>query len=75
MRTQKRRALVLSSEQSGHPFRRSLPAHVLEVPPHLRPAVDDEALAARRWKMRGGDWQQFLAAYCASFLAIFTFIL
>ncbi|GAM07084.1 hypothetical protein MBENS4_4080 [Novosphingobium sp. MBES04] len=48
---------------------------MLEVPPHLRPAVDDEALAARRWKMRGGDWQQFLAAYCASFLAIFTFIL
>ncbi len=100
MKAMKRRALVLSSEAAGHPFRRSLPEHVLRVPvlweevsgglSQARPAVlfgglaadggagaEEEranARAAQVWKLTGGDWQRFLAAYCLAFFAIFTFI-
>jgi hypothetical protein len=30
--------------------------------------------AALRWRLRGGTWQGFLTAYCASFVAISLFI-
>jgi len=65
-----RRALVLTHEAAGHWFRRSLPAHVFEVADEA--AVDAEA--ARRWRLTGSDWRGFLAAYCASFLAVSIFI-
>lgn len=65
MRT-KRRALVLTEESAGHPFRRSLPPHVLKgiepVPPSRFGGV------SRR------DWRDFFAAYCASFVAVMVFI-
>ncbi|MBT0668087.1 hypothetical protein HT136_06865 [Novosphingobium profundi] len=73
MKSTKRRTLVLTSEDAGHPFRRSLPPHVLAVP--VCRDADADAEAARLWKLNGGDWQRFLAAYCASFVAIFAFIL
>jgi len=74
MQNMKRRALVLSSENAGHWFRRSLPAHVFNVL-----VGDDEdtvanAATAKRWRLSGGDWRTFMAAYCASFCAITVFI-
>ncbi len=73
MKAMSRRALVLTDDAAGHPFRRSLPLHV-------RAAVAEgdvqqgNSLAKLRWKMLGGDWQSFLQAYCATFVAILVFI-
>lgn len=36
--------------------------------------AEENVVAASRWRMSGGDWRSFLAAYCASFLAISIFI-
>ena len=55
-----RRALVLTSEQCRHPFRQSLPPHVLRVE---EPAPDPRAV-----KSDDGDWKLF----CLSFAAFFT---
>ncbi|MAC57870.1 MAG: hypothetical protein CMH85_06270 [Novosphingobium sp.] len=75
MRKMTRRALVLSQESAGHPFRRSLPPHVFTEPLGVDADEEDEnARAARRWRRAGGDWRGFLAAYCASFVAISIFI-
>jgi hypothetical protein len=58
-----RRALVLTDESKQHPFRVSLPPHVLlEKPPIHRLGL------TRR------DWRDVLAAYSASFVAVITFI-
>ncbi|HUD30749.1 MAG TPA: hypothetical protein VMQ93_17925 [Novosphingobium sp.] len=69
-----RRALVLTQESAGHWFRRSLPPHVFNdpLPEDVEDAENREA--ARRWRLRGGNWQGFLTAYCASFVAISLFI-
>ena len=66
MRT-RRRALVLADESARHPFRRSLPPHVLK---------GGAAFPARRnrWRITGRDSRDFLAAYCASFAAVTVFI-
>ncbi|GGB96609.1 hypothetical protein GCM10011494_13830 [Novosphingobium endophyticum] len=73
MKATRRRALVLTDDAAGHPFRRSLPLHV-----RARPLDEDvqqaNSLAKLRWQMMGGDWQGFLRAYCASFVAISIFI-
>ncbi|MFD2578865.1 hypothetical protein ACFSTD_10245 [Novosphingobium colocasiae] len=55
MHTIKRRALVLTQEGAGHPFRRSLPSHVFTRP------CDGEAPAepVSRWKLSGADWRGF----------------
>lgn len=73
MKATRRRALVLTDDAAGHPFRRSLPLHV-----RTKPLGEDvrqaNSLAKLRWQMMGGDWQGFLRAYCASFLAVMVFI-
>jgi len=69
-----RRALVLTQESAGHWFRRSLPPHVFEVRVGDDADVEGNALAARKWRLSGGDWRGFLSAYCASFVAISIFI-
>lgn len=69
-----RRALVLTSEAAGHPFRRMLPPHVFIAPASAEAEAEENAVAASRWRMGGGDWRSFLTAYCASFLAISIFI-
>ena len=69
-----RRALVLTNESAGHPFRRSLPAHVFAVAAGPETEAAENARAARRWRLNGGDWRGFLTAYCASFLAVTIFI-
>ncbi|MCT2400560.1 hypothetical protein [Novosphingobium mangrovi (ex Huang et al. 2023)] len=69
-----RRALVLTHEAAGHPFRQSLPQHVFTEPLGIDVEAEENAQAARRWRMTGGDWRGFLAAYCASFVAVSIFI-
>ncbi len=73
MRSMTRRALVLTQESAGHWFRRSLPPHVFAMPVDDG-AAEENAEAARRWRLSGGDWRGFLGAYCASFVAITLFI-
>lgn len=68
-----RRALVLTDDAAGHPFRRSLPPHVRAT------ALDcdiqqSNSFAKLRWRALGSDWQSFLQAYCATFVAILVFI-
>jgi hypothetical protein len=70
----KRRALVLTDEAAGHPFRRTLPAHVLETYGDPITEKQENEEAARKWRLIGSDWRGFLAAYCATFVAVFTFI-
>lgn len=74
MKNMKRRALVLSSEAAGHPFRRSLPPHVLAAPFPADVEAAENAEARRTWRLSGNDWRGFLSAYCASLVAITVFI-
>lgn len=80
---------ALNPEIAGHPFRRTLPAHVLRPLPTLEPEVE-RALAAinsgaaQLTEMRSPpvdprnltlqDAKDFLFAYCACFIAIAAFI-
>jgi hypothetical protein len=73
MKAMQRRALVLTDDAAGHPFRRSLPLHV-RTQPLGEDVQQANSLAKLRWKMTGGDWQGFLQTYCASFVAISIFI-
>lgn len=75
MQRMTRRALVLTNEAAGHPFRRSLPAHVFAEAVGMDEQAQDDTRAARRWRLSGGDWRGFLAAYTASFVAVSLFIL
>lgn len=70
MNTIKRRALVLTDEAAGHPFRRTLPAHVRS----LAFPVDESADKPRRWRLTMGDWRGFFSAYCLAFVAVSLFI-
>jgi hypothetical protein len=73
MKRMSRRALVLTDDAAGHPFRRSLPPHVRAtvVDCDMQPGI---SLAKLRWRALGSDWQNFLQAYCATFVAILVFI-
>jgi hypothetical protein len=73
MKATKRRALVLTDDAAGHPFRRSLPLHV-RTRPLDEDVQENNSLAKLRWNMMGGNWQGFLRAYSASFAAIYIFI-
>lgn len=66
----KRRALVLTHEAAGHPFRRSLPHRCFATEP-IGSAEDMQA--QRYWRMTGKDWRRFLSNYCASLAAITLF--
>lgn len=67
----KRRALVLENEAARHPFRRSLPPHVLKPLPD-EPASLPSWLSLARFSPAG--LREFLMAYCAMFAAVSTFI-
>ena len=73
MKATKRRALVLTDDAAGHPFRRSLPLHV-RTGALEGDALQGNSFAKLRWNMLGGSWQSFLQAYCASLAAITIFI-
>lgn len=57
----KRRALVLTSESARHPFRQTLPPHVLKPLP-------DPA------KRNNEDIKLFLTSFAAFFVATYSFI-
>lgn len=72
-------------ELAGHPFRRSLPAHVLRPLPMFEPEVEaamsalqlPEGVRSRPVDPRHitlQDVKDFLLAYCACFLAVSVFI-
>lgn len=79
------RRRVPNPELAGHPFRRTLPAHVLRPLPVLEPEVD---AAVRAVTLPDGllsppvdprhitvqDVKDFLLAYCACFMAVSAFI-
>ena len=62
-----RRSLILTDESARHPFLASLPPHIRAGSPPIR---------ARRkaWQLNARDWRDFLAAYCATFVAVSVFI-
>ena len=60
-RFRRRRALVLTSEGARHPFRRTLPAHVLRAGADVT-ARDDQ------------DWKLFMLSFAAFFTAFYSFI-
>lgn len=79
------KSIALNPETAGHPFRRTLPAHVLRPLPVLEPEVvaaeqRAEARAALRSRdvdlraIRIQDVKDFLLAYCACFIAVMAFI-
>lgn len=74
MRTLKRRALVLTTEAAGHPFRRSLSSRVYTAPFPVDVEATENEAARRTWHLSGADWRGFLSAYCASLAAIVVFI-
>lgn len=72
-------------ELAGHPFRRTLPAHVLRPLPRFEPEVEAAMSALQlpegvrskpvdRRKITRQDVKDFLLAYCACFLAVSAFI-
>lgn len=69
-----RRALVLTNEAAGHPFRRSLPPHVFAQATDVDEQAWQDEQAARRWRLTGGDWRGFLAAYTAGLVVMGIFI-
>lgn len=74
MQRMTRRALVLTNEAAGHPFRRSLPPHVFAEAADMDEQAREDAHAARRWRLNGSDWRGFLAAYTASLVVVSIFI-
>lgn len=77
----KRRYLVLGDESARHPFRQSLPPHVMGGRSVACRPVDPEQGENRfalprfslpRFSMQ--DWRDFLMAYCACFMAVSAFI-
>jgi hypothetical protein len=80
---------AINPDLSGHPFRRTMPAHVLRPLPQFEPEVEQAlksaaSAAAGPAEQRASpvdprqislkDVRQFLIAYCACFLVIATFI-
>jgi hypothetical protein len=79
------KTLALNPETAGHPFRRTLPAHVLRPLPIVEPEVAAaEERAEERMTLRSRDVdlrrirvqdvKDFLLAYCACFIAVMAFI-
>jgi hypothetical protein len=72
---------ALNPELAGHPFRRTLPAHVLNRLPVFEPEVL-EAMRKAELRSQDMDWKKphlqdvkdFLLAYCACLLAVLAFI-
>jgi hypothetical protein len=63
------RPLVLTTESARHPFRQSLPRHVLTV-------VEEKPAVARRKAVSAddSDWKLFMLSFCAFFTAFYSFI-
>jgi hypothetical protein len=70
-----RRALVLTTEDARHPFRRSLPPHVCAnlVEDEVEDGGDRPTPRSFRQAFNE-DWRSLLTTYCAGFVAVVTFI-
>ena len=71
-----KRALVLTSEAAGHPFRRTLKPHILRVPqpdPLPDARASDPRNPDRGW-WRQEDTHLFAISFAAFFTAIYGFI-
>jgi hypothetical protein len=77
---------AINPDLAGHPFRRTLPAHVLRPLPKLEPEVEKAMAGASLCselhsppvdpkKITLQDVKEFLLAYCACFIAVSAFIL
>jgi len=66
-----KRTLVLSTESARHPFRRSLPAHVLRWEEPEAKAAAGKAPTARDDDQ---DWKLFALSFSAFFTAFYSFI-
>lgn len=64
-----RRALVLTDESARHPFRASLPAHVLQV------ETGEQQPDGRNWPLTMSDVRGFATAYTACLIAVLAFII
>ena len=64
-----KRALVLTTEGAGHPFRRTLKPHILSTPkPDPVPEITDKGW----WRQE--DTHLFVVSFAGFFTAIYTFI-
>jgi hypothetical protein len=61
-----RRSLVLTDETARHPFRASLPPHVVRG--------TEPVPARKRWGLNAQDIRDFAMAYCACLVGVTTFI-
>ncbi|MBB3981538.1 hypothetical protein GGR44_001185 [Sphingobium fontiphilum] len=66
-----KRTLVLSTESARHPFRRSLPAHVLRWEEPEAKAAVGKMPATRNDDQ---DWKLFALSFSAFFTAFYSFI-
>lgn len=60
----------MTADSARHPFRQGLPRHVLQglaIEPAMKPGRERRAIDLR-------DWRDFMAAYCATFVAVMIFI-
>lgn len=69
-----KRALVLTSEAAGHPFRRTLKPRILNVPSADPVPQEVSALASDRGWWRQEDTHLFAISFAGFFTAIFGFI-
>ncbi len=69
-----KRALVLTSEGAGHPFRRTLKPHILRVPvADMVPPTAEQIRTQKNW-LRQEDTHLFAISFAAFFTAIYAFI-
>lgn len=62
------RPLVLTTESARHPFRKTLPCHVLRI---VDPEEKRDVKAAQS---DDNDWKLFVLSFCAFFTAFYSFI-
>jgi hypothetical protein len=77
----KRRALVLTTESAGHPFRRSLPPHVFDTREleaeslTTREASEIELESTATWTPHWRDAKFFFQSFIAFFTMAYGFVL
>lgn len=72
MDTQRLRPLGLRGEETGHPFRQSLPIDIVQV---AGDGHDSDIMARATEKGLGEDASLFLLSFLAFFTAFYTFII
>ena len=70
-----RRALVLTSEHTRHPFRASLPPHVLRTREPPAPPAPDVPHAPRKTWLKAEDYGVAARGYAAGLIASTLFLM